>query len=381
LSGTRLRSTTSSRIADELARITQRLLIEAVAVVAPAVLLNSGRMGDEVHLWRIGPDEQLTEIGRAPLNLESRLQEWLARDISVLDPTLLVIGREVETDFGGYIDVLCIDVAGDLVIVELKRDKTPREITAQALDYASWVASLSNERVTSIANDYLADGFESAFGTRFGSDLPETLNGDHRLLVVGSEIDTSSERIIKYLSDAHGVNINAATFQYFKLPDGAELLSRVFLIEPSEVELNVQTKGASKRRPNLSYEELKALAVEAGVLDLYDHAVGAFEPLLQKHTTRSSIAFETSFNGSRKTVISLLPGESNADEGLRYRVYKNRYAELAKLPLADVESLMPLRHDHWIYGNEDAGPDWEGFEGFITSAQEIDRLADALRQI
>ena len=50
-----------------------------------------------------------------------------------------MIGREVETDFGGSIDILCIDAEGDLVIVELKRDRTPREVTAQALDYASWV--------------------------------------------------------------------------------------------------------------------------------------------------------------------------------------------------------------------------------------------------
>jgi hypothetical protein len=55
-------------------------------------------MGAEVRLWEIGRDEQLSEIHRAPLDLESRLQEWLARDISILDPGLLVIGREVETD-------------------------------------------------------------------------------------------------------------------------------------------------------------------------------------------------------------------------------------------------------------------------------------------
>lgn len=73
-------------------------------------------------------------VPRASLDLESRLEEWLAADISILDPGLLVIGCEVETDFGGFIDLLCVDVAGDLVVVELKRDKTPREITAQALD-------------------------------------------------------------------------------------------------------------------------------------------------------------------------------------------------------------------------------------------------------
>jgi len=136
-----------------------------------------------------------------------------------------LIGREVETDFGGFMDILCVNSDGDLVIVELKRDRTPREITAQALDYASWVDGLSNERVTSIANNYPPSDFETAFRAKFGSDLPETLNGDHRILIVGSEIDSSSKRIIKYLSDTHGVNINAATFQYFQLRDSSALLA------------------------------------------------------------------------------------------------------------------------------------------------------------
>jgi hypothetical protein len=303
----------------------------------------------------------------------------MASDISVLDPGLLVIGREVETDFGGFIDILCVDEGGDLVIVELKRDKTPREITAQALDYASWVVNLSNERVTLIAEEYLGGDLEEAFRRRFGSELPETLNGDHRILVVGSEIDASSERIIRYLSDTHGVNINAATFQYFQPADGSELLARVFLIERSEVELRARTKGTSKRRPNLSYDELSKLAAEAGVSDLYDYAMAALEPLLQRHTTRSSLGFTTSINGSRKTIISLLPGESNSTEGLCYRLYKHRYAERAGLPLAEVERLIPDRHDDWIY-YPGAGPDGEGFEGFIRDREEIDRLAGAIRQ-
>ena len=42
------------------------------------------------------------------------------------------------------------------------------------------------------------------------------------------------------------------------------------LIEPSEVELKTRTKGGSKRRPNLTYQELKVLADQAGVAELYD---------------------------------------------------------------------------------------------------------------
>ena len=102
----------------------------------------------------------------------------------------------------------------------------------------------------------LGEGFESAFRTKFGLELPETLNADHRILVVGSEIDASSERIMRYLSDVHGVNINAATFHYFRPQDGSELLARVFALEPSEVELKTRTKGSSKRRPRIDRDEL-----------------------------------------------------------------------------------------------------------------------------
>src|SRR5262249_51805345 len=112
-------------------------------------------MPQEIRLWRIDKDERLLKCDPAPLDLEARLEEWLARDSSILSDDLLVIGRQVATAFGGFIDLLCIDRAGDLVIVELKRDKTPREITAQTLDYASWVTDLTADGITAIASSYL----------------------------------------------------------------------------------------------------------------------------------------------------------------------------------------------------------------------------------
>ena len=78
-------------------------------------------MAEEVRLWGVDPaSDELTEVCAAALDREDRLQEWLARDIRILDPGLMVTGREVETDYGGYIDLLCIDQTGDLAIVELK---------------------------------------------------------------------------------------------------------------------------------------------------------------------------------------------------------------------------------------------------------------------
>lgn len=277
-------------------------------------------MPQQVRLWKVENGDKLTELGSTSLDLEVRIENWLVEDIGVLDPELLVIGRQVETDFGGVIDLLCIDEAGDLVIVEPKRDKTPREITAQVLDYASWVEGLSGDRVSKIADQFLGDRgpLAEAFKQRFGKELPDHINEDHRMLIIGSRIDPSSERIISYLSDSYGVNINAATFQYFKPGDGDEFLTRVFLLEPSQVEYQTRTKGSTKRLPNLTYEELEEIAERNGVGDLYRSCVSRLQAVLSKHTTRSSIGFTTSVDGSRKTVFSLIPRESNAEKGLRF---------------------------------------------------------------
>ncbi|MBV8452242.1 MAG: DUF91 domain-containing protein [Deltaproteobacteria bacterium] len=142
-------------------------------------------MSEEVRLWRVEGGDSLRELAQTPLDLEARLEKWLERDISILSPDLLVIGRQVKTDFGGLIDLLCLDQTGDVVAVELKRDKTPREITAQILDYGSWVKDLSNEQITAIGEAHLGGGkLDEAFNLRFGIDLPETLNENRRLLIL-----------------------------------------------------------------------------------------------------------------------------------------------------------------------------------------------------
>lgn len=57
----------------------------------------------------------------------------------------MLIGRQEITSFGGRIDLLAIAPDGSLVLIELKRDRTPRDIVAQALDYAAWVDQLNAE--------------------------------------------------------------------------------------------------------------------------------------------------------------------------------------------------------------------------------------------
>ena len=95
--------------------------------------------------------------------------------------------------------------------------------------------------------------FEGAFKQSFGAELPDTLNSAHRLLVVVSETDVASGRIIEYLSDQHAVDINAVTFQYFDTEESGELLALVFLMEPETVDYQAYTKGQlqTQNRPEV----------------------------------------------------------------------------------------------------------------------------------
>ncbi len=77
-----------------------------------------------------------------------------------------------------------------------------------------------------------------AFSKRFNTELDEeSLNTAHQIILVASELDASTERILNYLN-ARDVAINAVFFQVFKHND-ALLLSRAWLIDPSETQANV----------------------------------------------------------------------------------------------------------------------------------------------
>jgi RecB family endonuclease NucS len=91
----------------------------------------------EFAIWRM--DGIPAKLEPSQLPNESQLEDLLAKDISILGLDLLVVGRQVVTAYGKKIDLLAIDQDGALYVIELKRDKTPREVVAQALDYGSWV--------------------------------------------------------------------------------------------------------------------------------------------------------------------------------------------------------------------------------------------------
>jgi hypothetical protein len=333
-------------------------------------------MPQQVRLWIVASGDQLVAVDQARLNLEGRLENWIERDPAIVETGLLMIGKQTPTGHGGFIDLLALDGNGDVVIIELKRDKTPREVVAQALDYASWTVDLSHDQISEMASGYLGDSgpLEVAFRRTFGTDMPDTLNQDHRILVVASSIDASSERIIRYLSNQHGVRINAVTFQYFATPEG-ELLCRVALLEPTEVEAKAQSKGGSKRRQAATHAELEETASANGVGGLYQTLVKMFRGGFDRvGRTSSSITFHSQWRDSKSAVImSLIPADSSAENGVRYHLFSKRLAEIWNVDQNAVRSALPKQTEPWQYITDATG-DWTGYAGYFRDVDEAERL-------
>ncbi|MCW5977603.1 MAG: DUF91 domain-containing protein [Bryobacteraceae bacterium] len=279
-------------------------------------------MSEEVRIWQVDKADALTEVKRSKLDLEARVERWLSRDISLLSSDLLVIGEQVATSSGAFIDLLCIDSAGSLVIVELKRDKTPREVTAQALDYASWVKDLGTEEIDAIAARRLkGTTLKAAFQAKFGADLPEVINEHHAMRIVASEIDDSTGRIIRYLAETYGVDINALRFQFFQAPDGREFLVRTFTVAPEVVEQTAGS-GRGKRVRHTTQQEFLAALDQNGraVFERIFERAGSRTPEMPIRWGTSGFSLNVDLGGTQVAVLFGYPPTSV----YRQSIYTNR---------------------------------------------------------
>lgn len=86
------------------------------------------------------------------------LQEWIAQNPSYLgDEELLIIQKEFDgfDDTNERLDLLALDKAGSLVVIENKLDDTGRDAVWQVLKYVSYCSTLSKQQVIEIYQAYL----------------------------------------------------------------------------------------------------------------------------------------------------------------------------------------------------------------------------------
>ena len=100
-------------------------------------------------------DGELIEYSETPVSKEFEIHDFVEKHTKILGKDIFIIGREVRTVDGNFIDLLGLNSNGDTIIIEIKKDQTPRKVIAQILEYAEWISnSTGSDELNKIAKIY-----------------------------------------------------------------------------------------------------------------------------------------------------------------------------------------------------------------------------------
>ena len=181
-------------------------------------------MEETMSLFRLegdGADAKLVIAKEKDIELESHLENWLENSPWALTGESLVwIGRQTSATVESttvFPDLLGVDIEGNLVIVELKKDKAPREVVAQLLEYAAWAKTLTDEEIHQLGDAYFQTRgeFQAAFCEEFDIDEVPPLNRSLRLFIIAERIPDRILKVCQFLRDSHDMDINCIVVSTF----------------------------------------------------------------------------------------------------------------------------------------------------------------------
>lgn len=204
---------------------------------------------------------------------ESDIEEILRQNVDMLcddEESMLIVGQQVENGSGGRSDLTAIDNEGDLVLIEIKRDKADiasrREaFEFQAIRYAASYATIksTDELIQNIFAPYVEkhrkefaqqQGLNSSeIAKRFLSDFVElnnitAFNARQRIILVASEFDDQTLSAVAWLNN-NQVDISCYQICPYKL-NGDVLIDMKKILPVVDYEdfyVNVVEKGSLRK--------------------------------------------------------------------------------------------------------------------------------------
>lgn len=214
-------------------------------------------MAANIRMWQVttaGP----RRVGRAVVNLEQDLEDWIQADPSLVADGLTIIARQLTLD-AGRLDLLAFDPVGRIAVIEVKKGQVYRKTVAQLLDYVASLARIA-------PSDLLARLRDNA--ARQNVVLPLDLEtvvaqaGEEPIPVIGYVAGVGAapglDQLVEYLSD-HDITVGVVSFEAFELPGVGTVITR----EVTES----STPEPESTAPSLTMEQLQTVADSSGVGD------------------------------------------------------------------------------------------------------------------
>lgn len=183
----------------------------------------------------------ITTFKEHEIKERDNIEEWIRKDPTILNEELLIIAHEYDKfEVNERLDLLALDKEGELVIIELKRDKTGSDVDFQALKYCSYCSTFTPTDIIEVYKGYLdkfkieKDALESImdFLEVENEDLLNgILNRGQRIIIVGKEIDKRILSVSAWLSN-NNINIKCISIIPYLLNNTKDVIIDVNQIIP-----------------------------------------------------------------------------------------------------------------------------------------------------
>ena len=212
-------------------------------------------------------DGILIKANKEKIDYEKDFENWLENSPHLLsldgsNSTIIWIGRQVtasEDEYYRFPDLIGIDGNGDLVIAELKKGKTPREVVAQTLEYAAWGEKLTYDELNNLALKYydnhhefdnmdLKDIYMSVFYPDNDEPMNIKFNTNQKMIIVAEEISTTVLNVAKYLNKSF--DISCIQYEVFKNTNDEIFLSTEVIEKSGSLVKKHDVSGLSQGRWN-----------------------------------------------------------------------------------------------------------------------------------
>lgn len=259
----------------------------------------------QVGVWKstLG-SAQPERLEAAALDYERVLQNWLIEDPSMVEEGLTVIGAEVTIDARRRIDVLAIDPARRLVVIEVKPDALARNVIAQTIDYVARLQEMSSEELEPV----LRRACEKIGASYEDLGVDKAVDAEDREVVgiaVGVGAIPETTRMTAYLQQ-HGVPIRHLEFQLLQSGEDLLLLRQVDAASPDD------HSTTSATRPSRAAGEIFSDGVFAPFRDVLLRLLAVSQSLdLHPAGRRKSVMFAPAAN-RRRMLFTV------SDDGLLY---------------------------------------------------------------
>ena len=202
-------------------------------------------------------------------NLKERfdIQEWVEKNPEILGEELLIIGKEVPLPSNIRIDLLAIDKLANIVVIELKRDDSGRNVDWQAIKYVSYCSSFSQDEIFKTFAEYLGtDQAEAETQIEEFINLEdfEELNKNQKIILVSNKFHSDVASSVLWLRD-FGIDISCIKFSPFIDKNGTLFISPSQIIPLPEAEDYI-IKKERKVKENRLFKE-SSFSLEVSDLD------------------------------------------------------------------------------------------------------------------